>query len=59
MIWFTIAGLILLAIYEVVAAVTHRWFTISQLTWHFVGAHPQSAFLFGLVIGLLLGHLFL
>ena len=46
-------------VYEVSAALSERWPTISELTWRLIAIYPRSSFLFGLGFGLLLGHLFL
>lgn len=37
--WMLIVGVALIAVYEVVAALTMRP-TISQMTWRFKAAHP-------------------
>lgn len=52
-------ALIAAVTYELTAAITHQWPTISRLTWRLTGRYPQASFLFGLGFGLLLGHLFL
>jgi hypothetical protein len=53
---FIVAGLLLLA-YEFWTIFTHRP-TISQQVWALYQEYPPIGFLFGLLIGLLGGHLF-
>lgn len=52
-------ALVIALIYELTAALSGNWPTISQLTWRLIAAYPRTSFIFGLGFGLLLGHLFL
>lgn len=45
MIWLLVGGLVALAAYELIAAITHRWLTISQRIWRLQQAYPWLKYL--------------
>lgn len=59
MLWFIYIGLILIVFYEMYAAITKKYRTISQMTWTGIDRHPKLTALSTLGIGMLIGHLWL
>ena len=51
MLWLAAGGLVLLTVYEVWAAISHKAPTLSQWIWALSARSPIIPFLFGLLMG--------